>query len=85
MPTDRSLRWRSAVGGAAVLVAAGVLFQTPLLVGAAAVPVVFLAGSLLSRTPPEPEASLSVERELGAQVALPGDQVEVRLAVENRT
>jgi uncharacterized protein (DUF58 family) len=76
----RTNRWRGVSAVALLAGALGVLFSRPLVLLAGVVGVAFAA---YARTARAPEVRLDVTRTLSDAEPLPGDDVEVRLVVEN--
>ncbi|CAI50414.2 DUF11/DUF58 family protein [Natronomonas pharaonis DSM 2160] len=84
MGTRHINRLNSGVTASATLVAAGVTFGSAALLLAAAVPITYLGYAAVSSVP-DPEAKISVTRELTPRNPLPGRRVEVTLTVRNES
>ncbi|UPV98995.1 DUF58 domain-containing protein [Halorussus gelatinilyticus] len=76
----RTNRWRGISGVALLAGALGVLFSRPLVLLSGVVGVAFAA---YARTAGTPEPALDVTRTVSDGEPLPGDEVQVRLTVEN--
>ena len=76
----RTNRWRGVSAVALLAGALGVLFSRPLVLLAGVVGVAFAAYARTARTP---EVALDVTRTVSDAEPLPGDDVDVQLAVEN--
>ncbi|NUB89854.1 DUF58 domain-containing protein [Haloterrigena sp. SYSU A121-1] len=80
---SRRLRWRGAIAATVVLVLAGLLDASPVLLLAAIVPLVYVAyGSLSTVSVPE---GLAAVREVSPTPAAPGRPVTVTLTVRNES
>lgn len=80
MTRRRVDRWGVGLVGALALVGVGLLFATPTLIVAAAIPLAYVLYGSLSRVPP---AELSISRAFGTPDPAPGETVDVTLTVEN--
>lgn len=81
MTSRRVYRWHGGLLGALALVGLGVLFASPLLLAATAVPLGFVVYGALSTVPGD--AAVRIERRFDDATPAPGERVTVRLAVEN--
>ncbi|SDR43953.1 DUF58 domain-containing protein [Natronobacterium texcoconense] len=82
MRRGRVSRWHSGVVASIVLVATGAFLGIQSLLLASIVPVTYLGYAALSSAP-DPETTLTVERDCTPRMPLPGERVEVTLTVEN--
>ncbi|WP_459194841.1 DUF58 domain-containing protein [Halosimplex sp. J119] len=81
MSHERVYRWRVGAVAAAALVALGLLYASPILLAATAVPLGYVAYGALSSIPAD--AAIRVERSFADAAPQPGETVTVQLAVEN--
>ncbi|WP_436906703.1 DUF58 domain-containing protein [Halosimplex marinum] len=81
MSRERVYRWRVGAVAAGALVALGLLYASPLLLAATAVPLSYVVYGAVSSVPAD--AAVRVERSLADATPPPGERVTVRLTVEN--
>ncbi len=78
---ERRSRWAAVGGSVPLFVAVGLVFGTPTMFVAAVIPVVFVAYSALTTAPPTDR--LAIRRDLSTEAPFPGEEVTVRVVVEN--
>lgn len=81
MSHERAYRWRVGAVAAGALVALGLLYASPLLLAATAIPLGYVVYGAVSSVPAD--AAVRVERSFGDATPAPGESVTVRLTVEN--
>ncbi|QLH84541.1 DUF58 domain-containing protein [Halosimplex pelagicum] len=81
MSHERVYRWRVGAVAAGALVALGLLYASPLLLAATAIPLGYVAYGAVSSVPAD--AAVAVERSFDEATPPPGETVTVRLTVEN--
>jgi len=79
--SERASRWRVGAVAAAALVALGLLYASPLLLAATAVPLGYVCYGALSTV--STDAAVAVERSVDDTTPPPGETVTVTLSVEN--
>ena len=81
MSDERAYRWRTGAVAAGALVALGLLYASPLLLAATAVPLGYVVYGAVSSVPAD--AAVRIERSFDEATPPPGESVTVRLTVEN--
>ncbi|ELZ25635.1 hypothetical protein C475_09259 [Halosimplex carlsbadense 2-9-1] len=81
MSRERVYRWRVGAVAAGALVALGLLYASPLLLAATAIPLGYVVYGAVSSVPTD--AAVAVERSFDEATPPPGETVTVRLTVEN--
>lgn len=81
MSRERVYRWRIGAVAAGALVALGLLYASPLLLAATAIPLGYVVYGAVSSVPAD--AAVRIERSFDGATPPPGETVTIRLTVEN--